>query len=62
MKDEKTSAHLVVTYFDHQVMYYSVSPDTGWRIDNPSRCLVVGKFPRTYIPLDQVRNFVIENC
>lgn len=51
---------LVVLYHDHQHMYFPVGPETGWRIDNASRCLVVGKFPRTYIPLDAVRSFDIE--
>lgn len=52
---------LVVTYADHMVMYYPVTADGGWKIDNPSRCLVVGRgVPRTYIPLDQVRSFQIE--
>lgn len=52
---------LVVTYNDHAIMYYKVGPEHGWKIDNASRCLVIGKFPRTYIPLDQVRSFNIEN-
>lgn len=52
---------LVVLYHDHQHMYFPVGPDCGWKVDNASRCLVVGKFPRTYIPLDMVRSFDIEN-
>ncbi len=52
------SCQLVVTYNDNTIMYYP-TPD-GWRIDNPSRCLVIGRFPRTYVPLDAVRSFVIE--
>ena len=55
-----TRTQLVVTYNDHQIMYYPIPYDDGWRIDNPSRCLVIGKFPRTYIPLDQVRSFDIQ--
>lgn len=51
---------LVVLYHDHQHMYFPVGPETGWRIDSASRCIVVGKFPRTYIPLDTVRSFEIE--
>jgi hypothetical protein len=51
---------LVVLYHDHQHMYFPVGPDRGWKVDNASRCLVVGKFPRTYIPLDTVRSFDIE--
>lgn len=55
-------AHLVVTYDDHQIMYYPVDPTRGWRIDAPSRCLIigVGGLPRTYVPLDRVRSFDIE--
>lgn len=52
----------MVTYFDRQIMYYPVSLDSSWKIDSASRCLVIGKFPRTYIPLDQVRSFDIERC
>lgn len=51
---------LVVTYNDHAIMYYPVCPARGWRIDNASRCLVIGKMPRTYVPLDQVRSFVVQ--
>jgi hypothetical protein len=51
---------LVVLYHDHQHMYFQVGPDRGWRIDNASRCIVVGRFPRTYIPLDTVRSFDID--
>ncbi len=51
---------LVVTYHDHTTMYYPVGPQRGWRIDTPSRCIVVGRgLPRTYIPLDTVRSFDI---
>lgn len=53
---------IIVTYHDHMIMYYPVSADCGgWKIDAPSRCLVVGVgVPRTWIPLDQVRSFSIE--
>jgi hypothetical protein len=51
---------IVVTYNDHQIMYYPVPAAEGWRIDNPSRCIVIGKMPRTYVPLDQVRSFNVE--
>jgi hypothetical protein len=51
---------LVVLSHDHQHMHYPINPETGWKIDSASRCLVVGKFPRTYIPLDTVRSFDIE--
>lgn len=51
---------LVVTYHDHTIMWYSVGPDRSWRIDNPSRCIIIGHgLPRTYIPLDTVRSFDI---
>ena len=54
-----TRVQLIVTYADHQVMYYPVD-DGGWRIDSASRCLVVGKgVPRTLIPLDRVVSFDI---
>lgn len=52
------SAQLVVTYLDHTVMYYPVAD--GWRVDAPSRCVVIGRMPRTYIPLDTVRSFWVE--
>ena len=53
--------HLVVTYTDHTVLYFPV--EGGWKIDNPHRCLVVGRgLPRTYIPLDAVRSFDVEEC
>lgn len=52
---------LVVTYRDHQIMYYPTYPDTGWKIDAASRCVVVGKFPRTYIPMDAILSFEIES-
>lgn len=51
---------LVVTYFNHQTMYYPVSPTQGWRIDAASRCIIIGKFPRQYVPLDKVANFWVE--
>lgn len=51
---------LVVTYFDHQVMWYPIPAGQGWRVDNASRYIVIGKFPRTYIPLDQVRSWNVE--
>lgn len=52
------TVQLVVTYNDHTVLFYPVSD--GWRISNPHRCIVIGKMPRTYIPLDQVRSFEVE--
>jgi hypothetical protein len=51
---------LVVTYNDHTIMYYPILQGEGWKISNPHRCIVIGRMPRTYIPLDQVRSFAIE--
>lgn len=51
---------LVVTYNDHTIMYYPVPKADGWKISHPHRCIVIGKFPRTYVPLDQVRSFSVE--
>lgn len=52
------SVQLVVEYSNHQFRYYPANE--GWRVDAPSRCIVIGKFPRKYIPLDGVLNFSIE--
>jgi len=58
-----TRLQLVVTYADHTIMYYPVTPDGGWKIDNPNRCLVIGRgVPRVHVPLDQVRSFEIAEC
>jgi hypothetical protein len=52
---------VVVTYADDQVRYYPLSRETGWRIDPVYRQLILGKgLPRTYIPLDSVRSYDIE--
>lgn len=53
---------LVVSYFNGQTRFYQVGPGRGWKVDAPSRCLVVGTggLPRTYVPLDQVENFAVE--
>ncbi len=51
---------IVVTRLDNQIGYHQVSPDEGWRIDPASRCIVIGRFPRTYIPLDTVDHFTVE--
>jgi hypothetical protein len=57
------SVHLVVTYADHQIGFYPVPEDGGWRLDAASRCLIIGHgVPRTQIPLDSVQCFVIEEC
>jgi hypothetical protein len=54
------SVQLVVTYNDHSILYYQVPEGEGWKISNPHRCIVIGSMPRTYIPLDQVRSWVVE--
>ena len=51
---------LVVTYNDHTIMYYPIPEGEGWKISNPHRCIVIGRLPRTYVPLDQVRSFNVE--
>jgi hypothetical protein len=52
---------LVVTYHDRAIMYYPVDADRSWKIDPSWRCLIIGKgVPRTFVPLDQVRSFDIE--
>lgn len=44
----------------HSPAFYTV-PDSGWRIDAEVRMLVLGKgVPRTFIPLDNIRSFDIE--
>ncbi|WP_346536964.1 hypothetical protein [Micromonospora sp. DPT] len=53
------NVQLVVEYADHQTRYYPANP--GWRIDAASRCIVIGRMPRTYIPLDGVTAFHVEN-
>lgn len=55
------SVQLVVTFADHSHRYFPLSSDCGWKVDAASRCLVVGQgLPRTYVPLDQVRSFSLE--
>lgn len=52
---------LAVVYNDNATMYYQVGPRHSWKIDNSSRCLVIGQgVPRTHVPLDQVRSFDID--
>lgn len=51
---------IVVTWRDNQIGYYTVEQHEGWRVDPPTRCIVIGRFPRTYIPLDAVSSFVVE--
>lgn len=51
---------LVVTYADHQIGFYPVDPEQGWRIDAALRCLVIGRrIPRTIVPLDNVHRIEI---
>lgn len=51
---------LIVTYYDHQIMYYQLDSTLGWKIDNASRCIIIGKgVPRIWVPLDTVRSFEI---
>lgn len=54
------TVQLVVLHPDGTFMYHRVPPGEGWRVDGASRCLVIGKFPRTYVPLDRVRHFSVE--
>lgn len=56
----KPKVQLAVTSLDHQIMYYQV--DDEWKINSATRCIVIGKFPRTYIPLDTVRSFTVESA
>lgn len=57
------SVHIVVSYADHQTGYYPVPDDQGWRVDAASRCIIIGRrVPRTYVPLDDVQAFTIEDC
>lgn len=54
---------LVVSYADHQTGFFDVPEGEGWRIDAASRCLVIGRrVPRTYVPLDGVQCFAIEEA
>lgn len=51
---------LIVTYFDHTIMYYPIDAGQGWKIDSATRQIVIGRgVPRTFIPLDQVRSYDI---
>jgi hypothetical protein len=50
---------IVVEYADHQFRYFPVKD--CWRVDPAFRCIVIGRgLPRTYVPLDSVRNFTVE--
>jgi hypothetical protein len=55
--------HIAVTYTDNVTHYFPVGLNRPWRIDAPSRCLIIGRgVPRIYVPLDQVRSFHIEEA
>lgn len=56
-----TRVQIVVTYNDHTTMYYPIPEGESWKISHPHRCIVIGRMPRTYIPLDQVRSFTVED-
>jgi hypothetical protein len=59
VRGDEPMLQLAVLHHDHTFTYYPANG--GWRIDNPSRCIVVGSgVPRTYVPLDNVRSFDIE--
>lgn len=49
---------LVVTRFDNTIGFYPV--DDGWKIDRSIGCIVIGTFPRDYIPMDNVASFRVE--
>lgn len=53
---------IVVQHFNGSFAYYPVSIECGgWKIDATTRCILIGKgVPRTWIPLDNVVNFSIE--
>lgn len=52
---------LVVTFLDNTIGYFGVDIRGGWKVDNSTRELKLGKgFPRTNIPLDNVRYYSIE--
>lgn len=52
---------LVVTHHDNVVHYHPVGAPGGWKVDSSTRCIVAGKgMPRTYIPLDTVREWVVD--
>jgi hypothetical protein len=60
MENKRKRRQLVVTYFNNITHYFPVN--NGWRIDGPSRMIVVGHgVPRTMIPLDSVASVSIEN-
>jgi hypothetical protein len=52
--------NLQVLHTDGTYTYYQIN-NRGWRIDVPSRLLVVGRgLERTIVPLDTVRNVSFE--
>lgn len=51
----------MVSYFNGTYRYYPVPPEQGWKLDTMNRCLVIGRgVPRTWIPLDNVASYIIE--
>lgn len=55
--------HVVVEYRDHQRGFYPVPAGQSWRLDTAARCIVIGTgVPRTYVPLDSVLSFNVEEC
>ena len=51
----------MVTYFNHQIMYYPIPFGQGWKIDSAARQIIVGYgVPRTMIPLDSVASYAVE--
>jgi hypothetical protein len=53
---------LVVLYNDHVTMYYPIPQGQGWHVDAANRQIIIGRgLPRTAVPLDQVRNYRVEN-
>lgn len=55
--------HIAVTHTTHQITHYTVPPGQGWKVDPAMRCLVIGRgVPRTYVPLDTVLTFEIEEA
>lgn len=51
----------MVTHLDHVITYHTIPPEQGWKIDSATREIKIGKgFPRTVIPMDNVRYYSIE--
>jgi hypothetical protein len=51
---------LSVLYLDNITHYFPANG--GWKVDATIRCIVIGRgMPRTYVPLDTVRSFTVED-